>query len=698
MDAGDGRGSTMIIHASPTYGSRVRGLVEYLYGPGRSDEHTDPHVIAANTTLLLDDRAPTPLARKMLATELDNTRALLAPDVTEKFVFHASISLAPEDGPVSEETWQDIATSVAEHLGFGEDTPGARVRWMAVHHGLSKNGNDHIHLVANLISEDGRQHNFVRPPWVMLSEVRKQLEIKHGLRLVGHDKGTGLGAYSQTEARRADEQRHTAVAEKGVPAGSVKPAETETVRLERRVRAAASAAVDESDFLHHLQEEDVAVRPRFAAGDRTRVVGMSVALPTGDEHTLIWHGGGRLAKDLTLPAIRKQWGQTTEQQSAAVAVWHQLGVGGTKKTDTAEWAQPDTAAHIQAPAAEPTPADLEQRVRTAARAAAGEAEFLEQLRAQGVVVRPRFATGDSNTVVGMSVALPTGSRGDNLDWHGAGKLGKDLSLPALRQQWGQTPQQQAEAVAVWRLGAVGKQPGDRGAADDSSRRPQNPEPDFAAAIADINTLGAYAAALGTDDPEAAREAARQAAGVLAAAALRAHGPSGGAIGSAARRMARCAQDPRGGPALRDVIPARAAPRMSLTSAALLNAATGKAQHAGWVAVFHALARTAQAVAAAQRSQHAAAWETQAATQAAEKVLAYAGRMDQAVTAATPPPSAAPAPDDGLTEVERKIRDVMAGRRTKTIRQIVDNAATNPTIGNHGQGGKKHDRGRGGPRR
>ncbi len=38
----------------------------------------------------------------------------------------------------------------------------------------------------------------------MLSEVRKQLEIKHGLRLVGHDKGTGLGAYSQTEARRAD--------------------------------------------------------------------------------------------------------------------------------------------------------------------------------------------------------------------------------------------------------------------------------------------------------------------------------------------------------------------------------------------------------------------------------------------------------------------------------------------------------------
>jgi len=689
----------VIIHATPTYGSRVRGLVEYLFGPGRSDEHTDPHVIAAHTTLLLDDRAPTPLARKVLAAELDNTRALLAPEVKEKFVFHASISLAPEDGPVSEETWQDIATSVAEHLGFGEDTPGARVRWMAVHHGLSRNGNDHIHLVANLISEDGRQHNFVRPPWVMLSEVRKQLEIKHGLRLVGHDKGTGLGAYSQTEARRAEEQRQSTAADKGVSVGSVQAAEPETVRLERRVRAAASAAVDESDFLQHLREQEVAVRPRFATGDRSRVVGMSVALPTGDGQTLIWHGGGRLAKDLTLPAIRKQWDQTTEQQTAAVDGWHQLGVGGTKKTDTADTVQPAAAERTQTPGGEPTPAALESRVRTAAHAATGETEFLEQLRAQGVVVRPRFASGDSTTVVGMSVALPTGDTGNTLDWHGAGKLGKALSLPALRERWGQTPEQQAAAVEVWRqVGAVGKRPSDRGAADGVSKRPENAEPDFAAAIADINSLGAYAAGLGGDDPEAAREAARQAAAVLAAAALRAHGPSGGAIGSAARRMARCAQDPRGGPALREVIPARAAPRMSMTSAALLNAATGKAQHAGWVAVFHALARTAQAVAAAQRSQHAAVWETQAATQAAQKVLAYAGRMDAAVTAATTPPPAPPAPDDGLTEAERKVRDVMAGRRTKTIRQIVDNAATSTTRADRGQGGKKHDRGRGGPRR
>ena len=359
---------------------------------------------------------------------------------------------------------------------------------------------------------------------------------------------------------------------------------------------------------------------------------------------------------------------------------------------------PEAAERTQAPGGEAASADLESRVRTAAHAANGETEFLEQLHAQGVVVRPRFATGDSTTVVGMSVALSTGDTGNTLDWHGAGKLGSELSLPALRERWGQTPEQQGAAVDAWRqLGAVGKRPSDRGAADGVSKRPENADPDFAAAVADINSLGAYAAGLGGDDPDAAREAARQAAGVLAAAALRAHGPSGGAIGSAARRMARFAQDPRSGPRTGEVIPARAAPRMSLTSAALLGAATGKAQHAGWVAVFHALARTAQAVAAAQRSHHAAAWETQAAAQAAERVLAYAGRMDAVVTAAATPPPAAPAPD-GLTDAERNVRDVMARRRTKTIRQIVDHAATSTTRTDRDQGGKKHDRGRGGPRR
>jgi len=80
-------------------------------------------------------------------------------------------------------------------------------------------------------------------------------------------------------------------------------------------------------------------------------------------------------------------------------VWHQLGVGATTKTDTADPGHA-AAGRPQRSVGEATPADLQSRVRTAAHAATGEAQFLEQLHAQGVVVRPRFAAGDSTTVVG----------------------------------------------------------------------------------------------------------------------------------------------------------------------------------------------------------------------------------------------------------------------------------------------------------
>jgi len=210
----------VITKAVPQSGGRVRGLVEYLFGPGRSDEHTDPHVIAAYDPILVGDRGDTALGRRMLAAELDFTRAQLRPEVKEKFVWHGVISVDTDDGHLSAEQWSDIATTVTDHLGFNPDS-ATSVRWIAVHHGDSAGGNDHIHLVANLINDDGRKHKFIRPPGVMMGEVRKDLELKHCLKLVGHDTGNGLGPYSQAEARRAEERRQNTAAEKAVPVGSV---------------------------------------------------------------------------------------------------------------------------------------------------------------------------------------------------------------------------------------------------------------------------------------------------------------------------------------------------------------------------------------------------------------------------------------------------------------------------------------------
>jgi len=85
-----------------------------------------------------------------------------------------------------EDTWRAVAESIAEHLGFGEDTAGTPVRWVGVHRGVVRNGHDHIHLVASRVAEDGRMHRFPRPPGVMVNEVRRNTEIVQGLRRVGH--------------------------------------------------------------------------------------------------------------------------------------------------------------------------------------------------------------------------------------------------------------------------------------------------------------------------------------------------------------------------------------------------------------------------------------------------------------------------------------------------------------------------------
>ena len=51
-----------------------------------------------------------------------------------------------------------LTETAAQRLGFGQPHSSTGVRWVAVHHGKSTAGNDHIHLVANLVREDGGKH------------------------------------------------------------------------------------------------------------------------------------------------------------------------------------------------------------------------------------------------------------------------------------------------------------------------------------------------------------------------------------------------------------------------------------------------------------------------------------------------------------------------------------------------------------
>jgi hypothetical protein len=95
-----------------------------------------------------------------------------------------------------------------------------------------------------------------------------------------------------------------------------------SVRLERAVRAAAAASIDEGEFVRRLHQSGVIVRPRFAADRGDVVAGYSVALrPVTATEQIVWYGGGRLARDLTLPRLRDGWPDTPESAQAGVEEW-----------------------------------------------------------------------------------------------------------------------------------------------------------------------------------------------------------------------------------------------------------------------------------------------------------------------------------------------------------------------------------------
>ena len=80
------------------------------------------------------------------------------------------------------------------------------------------------------------------------------------------------------------ESRERDLGERGVKRGERERAaregavEIDAHRLERAVRAAATAAVDEGEFLSRLQAAGVLARPRFAVGSTEAVIGYSVVV------------------------------------------------------------------------------------------------------------------------------------------------------------------------------------------------------------------------------------------------------------------------------------------------------------------------------------------------------------------------------------------------------------------------------------
>ena len=128
-------------------------------------------------------------------------------------MWHCSLSLRADDRKVSASEWGTIAERFVEKMGFIDPDGAKTSRWVAIHHGTSKNGNDHIHVAVQLVREDGTKAN-THNDFKRVQEACRELEKEFSLAVVeGRGAGKTLSGYKRAEqerARKAGDRRNRA--------------------------------------------------------------------------------------------------------------------------------------------------------------------------------------------------------------------------------------------------------------------------------------------------------------------------------------------------------------------------------------------------------------------------------------------------------------------------------------------------------
>ncbi|MFP8886799.1 relaxase/mobilization nuclease domain-containing protein [Streptomyces mangrovi] len=301
-------------------GNDTWGLLDYLYGPGKRDEHVNPRMVASWDDPYVEDPARSPhMTIADLALILDAPVYALLGKKPPKHVYHVAVRNAPEDRVLTDEEWAEVAREMMHASGVSEHGDDQGCRWVAVRH-----ADDHIHIVATRARQDGRQPN-LRQDIVKMHAAARRFEERFGLRRLTHGDRTARRWSKTGEAEKA--------ARRGLP-------ETAREALQRAVREAAAAATGEADFFARLGAAGIRVQQRIAPDGN--VTGYSVALP-GDRdgrQTPVWFSGSRLAPDLSLPRVRERWQGAAPVSAATPAeAWRvaeakvraaaeQLGAGG----------------------------------------------------------------------------------------------------------------------------------------------------------------------------------------------------------------------------------------------------------------------------------------------------------------------------------------------------------------------------------
>jgi hypothetical protein len=328
--------------AAISEGGNSAGLMQYLVGQGRANEHENPHLVAGSDVIMrrwgawdrlsaaqgfeiakyvdqfMSETGVKSMGKRRVFNDETGEREVIEGPVANH-VWHCSLSLSPREAAQGDERWQQIARDFADQMGFTGADGKAACRWVAVHHGSAKNGGDHIHIMVNVIREDGTKWNRYQDQPKAMRACNK-LEHKYGLEVIEareHARGarSDTAADLRASARRGQDR-------------------TDREILLPRVRAAATSATSERDFVLRLRELGVRARPRFARGRTDVVVGYSVALHKPKGQKAQWYAGGKIARDLTLNRLRTRWPDTPASAQHAVDTWRDAWKGQLPARET----------------------------------------------------------------------------------------------------------------------------------------------------------------------------------------------------------------------------------------------------------------------------------------------------------------------------------------------------------------------------
>ncbi|MFJ8230849.1 relaxase/mobilization nuclease domain-containing protein [Streptomyces sp. NPDC094448] len=272
-------------------GSSTLGLIRYLFGRGRRDEHTDPHIVAAwDMAGAPDPGRDAEVTYTQLATRLDHHVDLrtreLGGATPPQHVWHCPVRTAPGDRYLTDDEWAEVARRVVAATGIAPERDEKACRWIAVRH-----ADDHIHIMATTVRADGRRPRTHRDGWRAQQECRK-IEAEFGLRRLKPGDLTAPRTPTGAERAKAERQGRTVTSR-------------EWLRERAYLVAACVRSVDE--YFTVLRSIGIQVRPRIGP-ETGEVTGYSLAAPgdTNGQSEPVWYGGSKLAPDLSLSRLRER--------------------------------------------------------------------------------------------------------------------------------------------------------------------------------------------------------------------------------------------------------------------------------------------------------------------------------------------------------------------------------------------------------